>query len=147
MQTALAPPFGIWMDGWLDAFVDLVSGLDALTFAPDCISKGYQFMISFSMHSKESKETGLDYLLGLDGNIEFQNDEGYWVKMDVSRVAVTAERPLGIKYSLTLHTPDGARLMGFDNAHGGIKLPGHAFCMPASSIPTITGIATPQTVE
>ena len=73
------------------------------------------------MSSQKSKETGLDYLLGLDGSIEFQNDEGYWVKMDVSRVAVTVERPHGIKYSLTLHAPDSTRLMGFDNAHGGIR--------------------------
>jgi hypothetical protein len=41
--------------------------------------------------------------------------------MDASRVAVTAERPHGIKYSLTLHAPGGERLMGFDNAHGGIR--------------------------
>jgi hypothetical protein len=84
-------------------------------------------MITFVMHSEESKETGLDYLIGLDGNIEFQNDEGYWVKMDVSRVAVTTERPHGIKYSLTLHAPDGKRLIGFDNAHGGIKPVGSRF--------------------
>lgn len=79
------------------------------------------------MSSQESKEAGLDYLLGLDGNIEFQNDDGYWVKMDVSRVAVTAERPHGIKYSLTLHAPDSTRLIGFDNAHGGIKPEGSRF--------------------
>lgn len=47
------------------------------------------------MNSQESKETGLDYLLGLDGSIEFQNDDGYWVKMDVARVPVTVERPHG----------------------------------------------------
>jgi hypothetical protein len=79
------------------------------------------------MSSQKSKETGLDYLLGLDGSIEFQNDEGYWVKMDVSRVAVTVERPHGIKYSLTLHAPDSTRLLGFDNAHGGIKPEGSRF--------------------
>lgn len=73
------------------------------------------------MNSRESKESGLDYLLGLDGNIEFQNDDGYWVKMDITRVTATAERPHGIKYSLTLHAPNGERLMGFDNAHGDIK--------------------------
>jgi hypothetical protein len=78
-------------------------------------------MISFTMISKESKETGLDYLLGLDGNIEFQNDDGYWVKMEVTRVAATPERPQGIRYSLTLHAPDSTRLIGFDNAHGGVK--------------------------
>ena len=48
------------------------------------------------MMSKLSDEAGLDYLLGLDGNIEFQNDEGYWVKMEVSRVAASSERPHGI---------------------------------------------------
>jgi len=79
------------------------------------------------MRSQKSKETGLDYLLGLDGSIEFQNDDGYWVKMDVSRVAVTVERPHGIKYSLTLHAPDSTRLIGFDNAHGGIKPEGSRF--------------------
>jgi len=53
----------------------------------------------------------------LDGNIEVQNDAGYWVKMEVSSVDVTAERPHGIRYSLTLHAPDNTRLIGFDNAH------------------------------
>ena len=84
-------------------------------------------MITLDMSSRESEETGLDYLLGLDGNIEFQNDEGYWVKMDVSRVTVSTERPRGIKYSLTLHAPSDERLMGFDNAHGGIKPAGSRF--------------------
>ena len=60
---------------------------------------------------------GLEYLLGLDGNIEVQNDAGYWVKMEVASVPVTAERPHGIRYSLTLHAPDNTRLIGFDNAH------------------------------
>src|ERR1035437_10000401 len=78
-------------------------------------------MISCTMISKESKETGLDYLLGLDGNIEFQSDDGYWVKMEVTRVAATPERPQGIRYSLTLHAPDSTRLIGFDNAPGGFK--------------------------
>ena len=64
-----------------------------------------------------SVDAGLDYLLGLDGNIEVQNEAGYWVKMDVSRVNKTPEMPHGIRYSLTLHAPDGIRLIGFDNAH------------------------------
>jgi hypothetical protein len=38
--------------------------------------------------------------------------------MEASLVAATPDRPHGIKYSLTLHEPHGARLMGFDNAHG-----------------------------
>lgn len=79
------------------------------------------------MGSKGSTTSGLDYLLGLDGNIEFQNDEGYWVKIEATRVTVTAERPHGIRYSLTLHSPDNTRLIGFDNAHGGIKPEGSRF--------------------
>ena len=70
------------------------------------------------MGSQSSPATGLEYLLGLDGNIEVQNDAGYWVKMEVASVPVTAERPHGIRYSLTLHAPDNTRLIGFDNAHG-----------------------------
>lgn len=87
------------------------------------------------MNSQESKETGLDYLLGLDGSIEFQNDEGYWVKMAVARVPVTVERPHGIKYSLTLHAPNSTRLIGFDNAHGGIKPEGSRFLHAGKKYP------------
>ncbi|MFM9971151.1 MAG: DUF6516 family protein [Burkholderiales bacterium] len=79
------------------------------------------------MRSQGSVETGLAYLLGLNGNFEIQNDEGYWVMMEVTLVAVTPERPHGIRYSLTLHAPDGTRLIGFDNAHGGIKPAGSHF--------------------
>ena len=74
-------------------------------------------MISFGMGSQRSPAIGLEYLLGLDGNVEVQNDAGYWVKMEVSGVDVTAERPHGIRYSLTLHAPDNTRFIGFDNAH------------------------------
>lgn len=78
------------------------------------------------MDSKHSSVMGLEFLLGLDGNIEVQNDAGYWVKMKVSRVAETPERPHGINYSLTLHAPDNTRLIGFDNAHG-VKPAGSRF--------------------
>ena len=30
---------------------------------------------------------------------------------------MTEEQPHGLGYSLTLHAPDGVRLIGFDNAH------------------------------
>lgn len=64
------------------------------------------------------KDTGLDYLLGLDGDIQVQNEQGYWVKFEVLKVEVTEHRPHGVKYSLTLHSPhDNERIMGFDNAH------------------------------
>ena len=33
------------------------------------------------------------------------------------RAEATPERPHGLSYSLTLHAPDGTRLVGFDNAH------------------------------
>jgi hypothetical protein len=90
---------------------------------------------NFQYESQGSHETGLDYLFGLGGNIEVQNDEGYWVKMEVTRLAVTNERPHGIKYSLTLHAPDSTRLMGFDNAHGGVKPEGSRFLHAGKKYP------------
>ena len=45
------------------------------------------------------------------------DEVGHWVKFVVVRREVTPERPHGLDYSLTLHAPDGARLVGFDNAH------------------------------
>lgn len=69
------------------------------------------------MGSQSSPATGLEYLLGLDGNIEVQNDAGYWVKMEVTSVPVTAERPHGIRY-LRHCMRRTLRLIGFDNAHG-----------------------------
>ena len=83
-------------------------------------------MISYDMGSQRSPAIGLEYLLGLNGNIEVQNDVGYWVKMEVSSVDVTTERPHGIRYSLTLHAPDNTRLIGFDNAHS-VKPSGSRF--------------------
>lgn len=92
-------------------------------------------MIAFGINLETSKEAGLDYLLGLDGSIEFQNDDDYWVKMDVTRMPVTVERPHGIKYSLTLHAPNSTRLIGFDNAHGGIKPEGSRFLHAGKKYP------------
>jgi len=45
----------------------------------------------------------------IEGNIR--------VKFEVKKVAVTAEKPHGLDYSLTLHDGNGERLLGFDNAH------------------------------
>ena len=70
------------------------------------------------MSSPESRDAGgVSYLLDLDGEVQVQNEQGYWVKFDVSLVEKTLYRPHGIKYSLTLHGPDGTRIIGFDNAH------------------------------
>ena len=66
----------------------------------------------------EPRDPTLDVLLDLDGQILVVDPEGgHWVGFVVRRVPVTPEKPHGIDYSLTLHGPDGERLVGFDNAH------------------------------
>jgi hypothetical protein len=69
-------------------------------------------------------EHELAYLLDFDGAL-YLFEEGYWVKIEVKRVAPTPQRPHGLTYSLTLHEPEGARLMGFDNAHAPPARPGY----------------------
>ena len=39
------------------------------------------------------------------------------MKIKAWRVAATEEIPHGIRYCLTLHDPDGKRILGYDNAH------------------------------
>jgi len=63
------------------------------------------------------RDPGLDTLLDLHGQMMFVDDEGHWVKFIAVRTEVTPEQPHGLSYSLTLHAPDGTRLVGFDNAH------------------------------
>lgn len=63
------------------------------------------------------RDRGLDTLLDLHGQTLFVDEAGHWVKFVVRRTEVTAERPHGLSYSLTLHAPNGTRLVGFDNAH------------------------------
>jgi hypothetical protein len=54
----------------------------------------------------------------LDGQVLVVDPEGsHRVRFVVTRVTVSPERPPGLDYSLTLHGPDGERLVGFDNAH------------------------------
>ena len=67
--------------------------------------------------SWRDRDPGAEVLLDLDGQV-FVVDEksGHGVRFSVNRVASTPERPHGLKYSLTLHGPDGSRLIGFDNA-------------------------------
>ena len=63
-------------------------------------------------------DPALDALLDLDGQVFVVDpDGGYWVRFVVTRVPVSAEKPQGLDYSLTLNGPDGERLVGFDNAH------------------------------
>ena len=66
---------------------------------------------------EHGRDLGLDTLLDLHGQILFVDEVGHWVKFVVRRTEVTTEKPHGLSYSLTLHGPDGARLIGFDNAH------------------------------
>lgn len=58
----------------------------------------------------------LEFLLAFDGHVHWYS-QGYFTKFEVRRVPPTTERPHGLRYSFTLHDPDGRRLMGFDNAH------------------------------
>jgi hypothetical protein len=43
---------------------------------------------------------------------------GWSLRFRIVQVRPSTERPNGIRYSLTLHDMDDARLLGFDNAHG-----------------------------
>lgn len=72
------------------------------------------------MNDKKFNKTrkSLRALLELDG-IEYGISGGYWVKFSVIEVELNKHRPLGIKYSLTMHNKHGTRLVGFDNAHLG----------------------------
>ena len=63
------------------------------------------------------RDPGLDTLLDLHGQTLFVDETGHWVKFVAVQTAATAERPHALSYSLTLHAPDGERLVGFDNAH------------------------------
>ena len=74
----------------------------------------YQYEI---MNTMPRSDPTLDTLLLLDGQVFVINDLGYWVKFDVSQVPPTSDKPHGLDYTLTLHAPDGSRLVGFDNAH------------------------------
>jgi hypothetical protein len=64
------------------------------------------------------RDGSLDALLDLDGQILVVDAEAqYWVRFIVRRVPASEAKPHGLDYSLTLHGPEGERLVGFDNAH------------------------------
>jgi hypothetical protein len=73
-------------------------------------------------------EYALEFLLAFDGRIHHL-EEGYWIKFKIKRVKATKERPHGLSYSFTLHDPEGARLVGFDKAHG-VSVRGSRFRHP-----------------
>lgn len=64
------------------------------------------------------RDPSLDTLLELDGQVLVIDPEtSHWVRFAVRRVPASEAKPHGLDYSLTLHGPDGERLVGFDNAH------------------------------
>ena len=75
------------------------------------------------MAGVRAKDHSLDTLLDLDGD-SYVLDGLYWVKFEAKRVPVSSEKPHGLDYSLTLHDDRGARLLGYDNAHGIREGPG-----------------------
>jgi hypothetical protein len=64
-----------------------------------------------------SDEHAFEFLLAFDGRIH-HFERGYWVRFEIKRTPPAPERPHGLRYALTLHDPEGKRLVGFDNAHG-----------------------------
>lgn len=65
-----------------------------------------------------SRDPTLDVLLDLDGQVLVVDPEaGHRVRFIVTRVPASAEKPHGVDHSLTLHGPEGERLVGFDNGH------------------------------
>jgi hypothetical protein len=63
------------------------------------------------------RDSSLDTLLELNGQVLVIDEAGYWVKFVVHEVPASANKPHGLDYSLTLHGVEGDRLVGFDNAH------------------------------
>jgi hypothetical protein len=58
--------------------------------------------------SWRDRDPGAEVLLDLDGQVFVVDPKGgYWVRFSVNRIVSTPERPHGLKYSLTLHGPDG----------------------------------------
>jgi len=63
------------------------------------------------------RDPTLDVLLDLDRQVLVVDPEGgYWVRFVVTRVPASVEKPHGIDTSLTLHGPEGERLVGFGRA-------------------------------
>jgi hypothetical protein len=63
----------------------------------------------------EQPEHTLEFLLAFDGRVHWL-ESGHWIKFEIRRVDPAPERPHGLRYSFTLHDPQGNRLVGFDNA-------------------------------
>lgn len=55
--------------------------------------------------------------LAFDGRV-YWIGQGWSVRIRAWRTRPAAARPHGLRYALTLHDETGARVLGFDNAHG-----------------------------
>ena len=64
----------------------------------------------------KNADQGLETLLDLSG-MSYRLDKGYWVKFEAWSVEPSEQIPHGIRYTLTLHDRNNARVIGFDNAH------------------------------
>lgn len=62
----------------------------------------------------------LDILLEMDGLIYYY-PSGFWLKIEAKGMRRSSNYPYAVKYSLTLHDPNGNRILGYDNAH---RIPG-----------------------
>ena len=95
-----------------DRFSALARGLPCLSIT---------FRNALSVYDNDGgleRDPSLDTPLELDGQVLIVDPETkYWVRFVVRRVPMSDAKPHGLDYSLTLHGPDGERLMGFDNAH------------------------------
>ena len=95
------------------------------------------------MSNHESDPT-LEALLDLDGQVLVVDPEGrHWVRFTVTRVPATPGKPHGLDYSLTLHGPNGERMVGFDNAHPASEV-SHKTMSTNCAGRDHTSIATPQ---
>ena len=64
----------------------------------------------------KKEDPSLQRLLDLDGEI-MEVGHGFWVELRAKKVPPTPDKPHGIDYSLCLLSPDGRRLVCYDNAH------------------------------
>jgi len=70
----------------------------------------------------EPRDPTLDVLLDLDGQVLVVDPEGgHWVRFVVTQVPASPSRPHGIDYTLTLHGPDGQRLVSTTPIRSGGK--------------------------
>lgn len=59
---------------------------------------------------------GIETLLSLHGWTT-EVGAGFWISVKAFRVTPDECRPHGISYSLSMHSPGGTRIVGYDNAH------------------------------